>query len=564
MNNRSLWAICLLLVAAALAFQYIEHRKFTERTSRELSSSPGPMFSPHRFIAPHAGENRIPIYAGCAEAKVGTIKFTGKVVTHHLLAKLFSFEKNPQSAVELQLRYLQGWLHHGDPTGNAKKTLGLLRTRKIKILKKSWEHYGRSLDVDPQNGDDTSIYPKQFSETHHISANDRALHITYEVEQQVYGCGTEQKEAVKIALPFDPQLAFWLVPADRRKEIRFGPHRAVTNPCSYSQMADLKRPSLYWYVWNPIAQSPANPTAEKQNQFNCRELLTAGVDYQWLDADFVGSARATEPEWFSQLAAQPSLDVRMIFGLISPTTTRKTLDDALLWLRGESGDLRVNANLLMARLKKARAAGEPSFLAQDPAVWSLLEFTNALGQIADLDKPELKDAGTHFLFTLSGRLKFSQKPLHMQIYFGPTDVIQKNAYHWPFLLSSLTESSLVFYVGHSGIGNNLDFKRFAAAVELSLSELEARISQQPYQLFSIISCYSNSYFSEDYFKFRRRPGLVSDLMLTAQGFYAFLAPAAFLYFLDLNFTSQRPSLERALQFGLRSGEVTIIERNGAR
>lgn len=535
--SRTWWIRVGILLAILLAIAGGSKAWQARRAPRYLSED---------FLRLPAGESEtFPLYAGCAAARAGTIA----LASHFIVPKAFASQATPESIVRGGLRYASGYF------AQEQESLGGSRVFLTPQLHISIDHvepvrYPVTLDFDYLN-DDQSLYPRAFRNDRMVRAGEAAVDIRFHAEQEVVVCGGGP-DRFSIKLPLDPPLAFWAVPKTERRPVRYGFAQPVlTNPCADSEMAQLKSPSMYWYVWHPSA---AGKDADG-HPYDCRTMLVAGRDYTEVPVTFSPSRAAIGAVDFRALEAQPRLDVRVIQGLFSQKSSRATLDRAgRLFARDH--DL-----IETARLFGRRQLPQAELRDQDPSTRLMLEMIFSVSQAAEISRSTVEDRGSHFELGLEGRLRASGKPLSVRIFFGPTDEPQHKAAHWPFLASSLEESPLVIYSGHSGMGKNLDFGILRERLGLSEDALRQKLSRQPYQMLMMISCYANQYFGDDYLTFRDSRGKTTDLLRSAVGVSnPVRIPASLLHYLDLDLVGKRSSLSRALAFDVKAGEMISLER----
>ncbi len=473
------------------------------------------------------------------------MRFRGRVRVHSDFVNFFHLREHPEKAVEMQLQYIQGFFAKG-----AAKDLEVFlignRDNNIEILSVNDTTYGKSVLID-QQPDNLALYPPSFHRSREVAESDAAITIEYVAEPKIVAC---QSANITIALPYDPYLAFWLVPEKARAEVQFGSVKRRTNPCADPEMAELVFPTMYWYVWQPFAEG----NDSGHDSFDCKKILLSGKDYLLTSADFIAESESHTEVDFKFLQDKPELRVDVIFGLLSQAANRKSLDDAILEFN-KYGDILKSADAL-----EHRQLTPSEMVTRDQAVWAFLYFTSYLQSFVRLETPTIEDAGTHLLIHNKGILKRSGKKIELTTYFGPTDEPQGKAQHWAFLKNAVEESPIVFYIGHSGMGLNLDFEIMRTKLGLSPIQLKNIFARQPYQLFGVLSCYANFYDNGEYLKLRSQTNVTSDLMLSVQGRYPFLVPLSLLRFLDLSFSGKKTSLEKALLFGFKPEEKMIFER----
>lgn len=488
-------------------------------------------------------KNEAPIYAKCENGHRGFIEFSGRVIALDEFLDYLHLRQQPEEVVRAQLRYLEGYYNHGMPE-TSKQTAFVYPRQEIHVTRVARTRYPRALQIQ-WTPDTPELYPPSFRGKRAVDGNSPATEIDYSARQEIIVCGgsaNSPETGPLFKLPLDPYLAFWLVPERERQHLmNFGGERSRTNPCADPQMAKLKFPSMYWYVWSPDA---SGEDAEGQT-FSCPALLKEGRDYATITPRFRPLDSQKSPLSFAKLSTHDSLDVRVIQGLYSQSSDRSTLDRALALFR-RNGDI-----LRTARLLGSGDLSREGIKDLDPSVFDVLRILRSLDSIADLQLRSAEDKGTHFEFAFSGQLKASQKKLDLLVYYGPTDEPQKKAKHWDFLSAAISKADFIVYSGHSGMGKNM-----------SMNYLPSRPSTLPsYQALMVISCYASSYFGPDYLALRDRPGMSTDLIKTAiSDSHPMALPGAFLQFLDQEFVNQPVSLEKSLQFGIHEREIVSFQR----
>ncbi len=101
-----------------------------------------------------------------------------------------------------------------------------------------------------------------------------------------------------------------------------------------------------------------------------------------------------------------------------------------------------------------------------------------------------------------------------------------------FVIEALEDSSMFFYIGHSGEGKNLDLRALAELAEIDQQDLREKLRRRPYLLYVVIGCHSLRYFGADLLTYRK--GLATDLWRSAGVRYFTQLPAALLRSFDSN------------------------------
>src|SRR5262249_41674655 len=132
----------------------------------------------------------------------------------------------------------------------------------VRILAKTTAPYGRDLVLDWKE----TAPELQITEPYQAKAvargfakkEDPALVVDYEVRfgLALRGRARPPDSALDVALPSDPWLMHWHVPAAERRHLRYFADDAITNPCADDDYADLPHPFYYWYDWQVDRHGP--------------------------------------------------------------------------------------------------------------------------------------------------------------------------------------------------------------------------------------------------------------------------------------------------------------------
>jgi hypothetical protein len=280
------------------------------------------------------------------------------------------------------------------------------------------------------------------------------------------------------------------VPRDKHRPLRYRQSRAVTNPCSDDDFADLPHPYYYWYDWSPKRHGPD----DDGRPFDCRRWLRAGTDYHTFDVKLERVAAATGD--FGRLRRQLGegggpLTATVVVGAVSHAVTDLELPrwQALL---GDGG-----TGALPARAAEAlagwRAAG-----AKDSGTGEYLALLEKLGSVMAVDRHATSVEGGNLLTEVTGRLTRSGRSLRVRVALGLTDVFGPvPPQHWTVLRRALAEDQMVIYWGHAGIGENFRLAQIERNLGLAPGRLAAELARSPLRLVAFLSCYSYMYFGQD-------------------------------------------------------------------
>lgn len=533
MNARQRWVVCFALIAVLAAGFFISER-------RSQKSAKPDFFNKERLM--RLGDETLPVASNCPNPQTKTLKYKSRALIHHEFVDFYHLSNNAAAAVEKHLKYLNGFFNSQPRAEAAWHNIGAPR---FKIFKTSNSNYGIDGDYDPVA--DYVTYPSSFQKTRKLRKADKAMTVEYEAEQDVVVCSTKSKlpETVDLILPRDPYLAFWAVTRGEREDLLYYGIQAVTNPCADHQIVDLTQPSMYWYVWNPTAKG----TNRLGKPYDCK----AKINDAWTEsatAQVLERAVEAKPIDFSKLFSVPKLQASMVFGFVGRDDPSEILKRAKPIFMNR--DLRE-----VARDSKTREQVNKV----DVSAWALVQFIDGFSEIADLDTVQTSDRGSYLQFDIRGRLKESKKPIDFNIYYGATDDRPGFPAHWQFLKEALETSQMIFYVGHSGMGTDINLETLQKHLNISADDLRASMAGQPYQLLSIISCYSMVYYNDQFLNYRPQDQQhTSDLLVMGNGTYKFGLPLAVLRYLDLHQQGEKVSLAKAVGLMLGGNEMAYFQR----
>jgi hypothetical protein len=240
------------------------------------------------------------------------------------------------------------------------------------------------------------------------------------------------------------------------------------NPCTdehYSSEGD------FWYFWSP---APAYP--------NCK--LKEGVDYRIVRGEIERikpESKRTYPE-FQRLAHDGIIDVHMFFGM-------NEVVDSINPQQSRDVNAETYRNVRESLVKMGFETHQ----------WSKAEIkkiTQAPGSDADYVLPFVEEAIKDFP---NKNIK-----MRVRLMFGETGIEENSqAFHYLFK-DALSNSSVMIFDGHSGLGGNLDLDTIASTRNFKLKPNPNR-----YQIYFFNSCTSYTYYNTLYFqKKRKRASLV--------------------------------------------------------
>lgn len=478
-----------------------------------------------------------PAFSGCRDGLKGHLNFNGKLKVTDQFYRYYKLNAEPTVAVKAQTRFLLGYLNY--QTSSSIKIIPL-NGENIKILGVKQTSYGRDLIIPPFK-DDATLYPFDIFKENNFLKSTKAWEISYEAKIPAVMCDQKKKNivSVPISVPLDPYLAYWLVPVKERRTISFFGKTENINPCSYGLMTHMVHPSMYWYAWKPENHG---------ENFNCKKLLESGKDYLSLKAEFRPELSVEEPVQFEKLRALDKINISILFGQVAYGDAKVSL---------------VHAKKLLSQYKSLSDITPQSLDPKtqkliDPSVYVFLTFYKELKKLSNISKETLDFNDDHLIIQIDGKLKLSHKDFSIKFFIGPTG--KRNPKHFSFLKDAFTESDLIYYVGHSGMGYDMDFESMKSHLKLSNNELDRILNKKSYQMLGIISCYSTFYYGTQYANIRKKPDHVTDVVLVSIGTFPFKIPLGLISYLDGKLVSRDLHFDGHLAPYLEAGEAVILNR----
>lgn len=469
-------------------------------------------------------EKSFPITTSCPSPRDVELTYTATTVVHKGLTT--DLPAAVAGAMELQSRFLRGYLNS---TYNQKiinhRILITAEKKSFKILEQTDSPYSMSITLPEGASKTHNRYVTAAFKKKNLSPRDPAQRVTYQAVLSAIECFHHSElPEITAVLPLDPHLAFWALPSSLHRPVKYFATSRVTNPCSAPTWALMSDDNLYWYFWSPEART---------KDVQCPQELEARQAVTKVPLEI--RVRPPEPKQevgFEQLAAGSGVSVGIIWGFMND---RPSPVAAIEGLRDLFEGRTIGHEFLKTVLKQAKTRGLFNFDSSMPALIDLLAKTESFINNAVFT---VKIGEKSAKLQVRGVLKQSRKDVTIDVYFGNTSLYKDDLYQAP-LLEFLRHKDLVFYVGHSGMGDNLDFSKIETANLISASE-------KRYQFFGIIGCYSLAEYGHDYLKLRPSDS-TTDLLLTYSEAYSYLLPNGFLNHLDKVMGGQKSSLAMELE-----------------
>jgi hypothetical protein len=254
-----------------------------------------------------------------------------------------------------------------------------------------------------------------------------------------------------------------MVPATGRVEMTFSRLKAAAPPCVDEEFIDVRAPNYLWYFWKPRRK-------ECLRSATARSAILRATAKVIESAPLRNSREAVLAQTRTAGAEPGPKKATLIFGWIATQAAPESEKERLLrWI------------------ESWKAGTQGIYPSGDFSSYSLVTFLNRLGRswtVTALDAGE-KDK---IEFTLSHPARHE-----IRVFWGPTDVLSSThtPKHWPVLLEALRSSDFVLYTGHSGLGENLNWKRYFPKENFRTGKAE--------QMIILLSCSALSYFPPELF-----------------------------------------------------------------
>lgn len=380
--------------------------------------------------------------------------------------------------------------------------------------------YGLDLAIDRVHDPGTTQdrdYVLRAEKAGSTQGRDPSLVVTYRAPLRIAACVAGGGALGKVDLPADPYLAYWMVPPTERRPT--ASDQRLDNPCADSQLSEPGFPSFYYYGWEPKRLDP-------DHGFRCDRWLHEGRQFfasalTWGESD---SAVPLEP--LAELVRADGgsgrpISVSVIIGALRPWTL--PVDVAGLARALASGD---RAPVQAAQRLAARGR---TFETLDPGAREMLRFLSLCPEVLDVEAQDVEEAGRGLRVELRGRLRESKRGVDLRVFFGITsEDVPPGASHWDELERALVTSDLLFYIGHSGMGRNLDPDLLAARAGVSSKFLR----RPPYQLIGLLSCRAYGEYLGRWIQALGSEGRTDLLALAGSQGEVHLVPLAILDYLD--------------------------------
>lgn len=422
----------------------------------------------------HHKFSMVPGILGCEENyKKLEISYESEIVIHGSYFKKEPTDSELESFFIEQTKFLFGTFHDGIPNKNY--NFFISNDKPIfEIKKKDISHYGADINIDKLDSPRLSDYLKHFYENKiNPKKMDRSYKVNFYTHVNVHFCGNLVPFELSLTFPRDPYLAYWSVDSQDRRLMKNAHLSNVINPCAHDEFIEIKSPTFFWYSWFPNRRS----YDAKNKIFNCKSLLKNTL---------ITSAKVKRIP-----IQQKSIDFFW----------KKKNDLVLSVVFGRMN----NSPNGIKRVKEVFQ----KLIASNTDTWS--QYKSEVFEVGDLGlisfvsfMEEMKEKyKVHFTFEKEREIyqaiiEKEDKRIKFNVFFGGTDLEwELNPQYLSSLLYFFENSDLFFYFGHSGMGQNFEFKRIASGLKISEEELVRRIRTKKDVFYAFMGCYSASYIGRE-------------------------------------------------------------------
>lgn len=432
---------------------------------------------------------KVPLALACNDPKIGTLSWKNRAKAHEDQVRSKKILESPEILAMEQVKFIRGQLHFGFYKGH----LTPVNNPRIKILSQEWKNYDQSFTHSLEDK------PRL------VNIKDKALEVTYHVEQDVLICDEDDLKELEISLPLDPYLAYWTFPQDNWVKHSFNGKSAYAPRCSFSQVIELP-PWMFWYVWSPTETG----IKKDGSPYQCAEELKTQLNTTHLQASLNSKKSNSSELSFDDFQKKQNLKMSYVIGFINELPLIEAMNET---------------KHLLAFLPNhfALKDSHPKGInwRKEPSVAALFLFVATLRNQFLLSNLEIEQKEDHFLIRFLAQSKNDNKrSISIHVYLGATVARQKIKGADLFWKTALENDDLVFYLGHADIGRVL-------SLNPSLTK-----TGPSHQVIGLFACYATSYWEMSNTIRHSRTGLKTDLLLMGFEGYALGHAGDFLIMLD--------------------------------
>jgi hypothetical protein len=359
---------------------------------------------------------------------------------------------------------------------------------------------------------DTAAYLDKLVQKGKIVKGEPALKITYEYENDIQMCFTENipdLSKLKIVQPVDPYMAYFVVPLEERKQIANPLRKAeqIVNPCMNPESISASPfvPFYQWFFWRPFAEGhDSNKTA-----FNCNNYYKENVSIQQVQLTVTeNSPKNTAFLAFDKFEnLNRPITVSIFMGSQETKVFKKfNKEDAERYIaRYLSG---IDSQTAKKELPIFENKYDPKFSSY---LWLMRNMTEQMEvKISEFDVNDFSAK-----VTLKGKLKLSRKDIVLKIFLNQNNPRFEGSDHFAKAFADeFLNNDIVIYGGHVNQGNV-----FAESIEKYGDVMKAKQNHQmSYQILALYSCTAGFFFKGDNFPKVGNDEFQRDVIRTGGGF----------------------------------------------
>jgi hypothetical protein len=400
---------------------------------------------------------------GCKEAEGNAKKFV--LESKILLNKKFmpagldnkNLEAFYKASIEFQIKHLMGFFKNTKDNGlNA----ALYAYRgPVKILKIGEVNYDIAMPVDnylPQDRGEGTEYVRNALKIGKTEVSDKAVEIAYSVELMVSDCSIGGFfSGPKISLPLDPYLSLWLENKSKRQPRVLGPSKiASASNCSSYEITLFGNNNVSWFFWSPVTKY-----GEKNcNIENDKTLITPKIG----QIEIVPRSPKLKKDFFQNKKA---FNFAVMFGEIDSTSGYFAKVN-YAWMKKIITE-NLSACLKTTIVPECLTLWNPAVGAQEdnkyhePGVYSFLIFLKHLSTQVKLASFQIEQSPVDMALQIKGVLRDAGTPIEVAVHMGRTSLDYGPAApssYVKFTHDAFKEADSIAYVGHAGVGTNLNIK----------------------------------------------------------------------------------------------------------
>ena len=353
----------------------------------------------------------------------------------------------------------------------------------LKFLHGYFDNYSKltKLKIIKMNNDrvlNTKVERKQTTKTKGVTQ------INYSANVDILVCERyKELTELEVILPVDPISAYLSVSKDLWELKKYGSLEMKFNPCSSNLIADYKLYEFYWATWNPFYQNP-------KTKFICSKFLK---DNKFVVSKMVKLTpqRRDHTTLLDKIKMNKDFEISIVFGILQKEVTGKMIDSLELKLK----EFLLNPKDYNVKNEDRR------YISYVSLVYTIQEIHKFL----ELDEITMERQSLKFRLNMKGI--FGNKKYKFNIYLGPTTTYQSTEGHLSFLEEVVENSDLIFYTGHSELGESFKLSR--------LSNFRDKIHKsKKNQFYGVLSCSSARYFGVDFIEERQKTSKNTEFLLT--------------------------------------------------